>query len=163
MRHKYLGRTVVLICVFSLAAAACGDSGEEAHVSKPKTPRDLLDGGETGALLDEGIVGLGKLPRKTVERVPAHGSAVPTKHWLEILEALDKDDVKPNPITLPALGQASSEIPSIEGDLVEEEPVYEADARGDIQGNVIPGFNKDHQHFLFYRFGAVPAAKAWLR
>jgi peptide/nickel transport system substrate-binding protein len=29
MRHKYLGRTLVLICVFSLAAAACGDSGEE--------------------------------------------------------------------------------------------------------------------------------------
>ena len=29
MRHKYLGRTMVLICVFSLAAAACGDSGEE--------------------------------------------------------------------------------------------------------------------------------------
>ncbi|HUP72791.1 MAG TPA: ABC transporter substrate-binding protein [Acidimicrobiales bacterium] len=29
MRHKYLGRTLVLICVFSLAAAACGDSSDD--------------------------------------------------------------------------------------------------------------------------------------
>src|SRR5688572_15216820 len=28
MRHKYLGRTLVTIIVFSIAAAACGDSGE---------------------------------------------------------------------------------------------------------------------------------------
>ena len=30
MRHKYLGRALVPIIVFSLAAAACGDSGEES-------------------------------------------------------------------------------------------------------------------------------------
>ena len=34
-----------------------------------------------------------------------------------------------------------------------EEPIYDADAQADIQGNIIPGFNKDHQLFLFYSFG----------
>lgn len=43
------------------------------------------------------------------------------------------------------------------------EPVYGPKARDDIQGNVIPGFNKDHQHFLFLRIGKVPPAKQWLR
>ncbi len=34
----------------------------------------------------------------------------------------------------------------------ENEPVYDANAQADIQGNVIPGFNKNHQQFLFYAF-----------
>jgi Dyp-type peroxidase family len=42
------------------------------------------------------------------------------------------------------------------------EPVYDAEAAADIQGNVIPGFNKDHQHFAFVRFGDVDLARAWL-
>ena len=43
------------------------------------------------------------------------------------------------------------------------EPVYDAAARDDIQGNIIPGFNKDHQHFLFFRIEKVKTAKAFLR
>ena len=45
----------------------------------------------------------------------------------------------------------------------EPEPVYGPKARANIQGNTIPGFNKDHQHFLFYRLGNVKRAKQWLR
>ena len=33
------------------------------------------------------------------------------------------------------------------------EPRYDAEAAADIQGNIVPGFNKDHQEFLFLRFG----------
>lgn len=43
------------------------------------------------------------------------------------------------------------------------EPVYGPKARREIQGNVVPGFNKDHQHFLFLRIGSVGPARAWLR
>jgi len=32
----------------------------------------------------------------------------------------------------------------------------------DIQGNVVPGFNKDHQAFLFVRFGELAGARQWL-
>jgi Dyp-type peroxidase family len=43
------------------------------------------------------------------------------------------------------------------------EPVYSADDLRNIQGNIVPGFNKDHQHFLFLRIADVAQAKAWLR
>jgi Dyp-type peroxidase family len=43
------------------------------------------------------------------------------------------------------------------------EPVFEEAVRKDVQGNIIPGFNKDYQHFLFYRIGNVKAAKKWLQ
>ena len=33
-------------------------------------------------------------------------------------------------------------------------------AGDDIQGNIVPGFNKDHQHFLFLRFGDVDGGAA---
>lgn len=47
--------------------------------------------------------------------------------------------------------------------LVEPEPVFEEAVRKDIQGNIIPGFNKDYQHFLFYRISNKKAAKKWLQ
>jgi Dyp-type peroxidase family len=43
------------------------------------------------------------------------------------------------------------------------EPVFDAAATADIQGNVIPGFNKDHQRFLFFTATDVTGARAWLR
>ena len=43
------------------------------------------------------------------------------------------------------------------------EPVFDAAAMADIQGNVIPGFNKDHQRFLFFTAGEAPGAREWLR
>lgn len=45
----------------------------------------------------------------------------------------------------------------------ELEPVFDRDAREQIQGNIIPGFRKDYQHFLFFKLGRKPAAKRWLR
>lgn len=45
---------------------------------------------------------------------------------------------------------------------VDGEPVYDLSARQDIQGNVVPGFNKDHQQFLFLRFSAASSARQWL-
>ena len=43
------------------------------------------------------------------------------------------------------------------------EPVFDAAAQDDIQGNIIPGFNKDHQHFLFLRIRKPKYAKDFLR
>ncbi len=43
------------------------------------------------------------------------------------------------------------------------EDVYGEDVRRSIQGNIVPGFNKDHQHFLFYRITDVPKSKRFLR
>lgn len=33
----------------------------------------------------------------------------------------------------------------------------------DIQGNIVGGFNKDHQTFLFLRFGHADKARAWIK
>ncbi|NRR30262.1 Dyp-type peroxidase [Oxalobacteraceae bacterium] len=41
-----------------------------------------------------------------------------------------------------------------------EEPVLELD---DIQGNIVPGFKKDSQHFIFLRIVDGLAARAWLK
>src|SRR5438067_417630 len=41
-----------------------------------------------------------------------------------------------------------------------EEPVLDIH---DIQGNILAGFNKDYQAFLFFRIVDVPGVKAWLR
>jgi len=43
------------------------------------------------------------------------------------------------------------------------EPVFDEAVRKNVQGNIFPGFNKDYQHFLFYRIGNKQAAKKWLR
>ena len=43
------------------------------------------------------------------------------------------------------------------------EPVYPRAVRDDIQGNIVPGFNKDHQHFLFLAIDDVRKARRWLR
>ena len=43
------------------------------------------------------------------------------------------------------------------------EPVYTAKQQDDIQGNIIPGFNKDHQQFLFYRICNLKRAKRFLQ
>ena len=43
------------------------------------------------------------------------------------------------------------------------EPVYDSGAQDDIQGNIIPGFNKDHQHFLFYRIRKTSGCKRFLK
>jgi Dyp-type peroxidase family len=42
------------------------------------------------------------------------------------------------------------------------EPVYDPTTQDDIQGNIIPGFNKDHQTFLFYTIEDAKKCKAFL-
>ncbi|KJL41046.1 Dyp-type peroxidase [Microbacterium trichothecenolyticum] len=52
---------------------------------------------------------------------------------------------------------------SLAADAVPEgEPRFDPATTADIQGNVIPGFNKDHQRFLFLRIDEVDRARAWL-
>lgn len=43
---------------------------------------------------------------------------------------------------------------------MDEEPVLDLD---DIQGNILPGFKKDSQHFLFFRIVDPMSARAWLK
>ncbi|MFL5543016.1 MAG: Dyp-type peroxidase, partial [Longimicrobiaceae bacterium] len=78
----------------------------------------------------------------------------------EALKAVEDLHVElPKEVLVSAIGgDPGAEVPG-----AEPEPVYDAAARGDIQGNIVPGFNKDHQHFLFFRIGDIKPAKAWLR
>lgn len=46
---------------------------------------------------------------------------------------------------------------------MELEPAFAESERKNIQGNIIPGFNKDYQYFLFYRLKDLKKAKVWLR
>lgn len=81
--------------------------------------------------------------------------------------------VLPKDVVLPGAGAeapaqpAAAITPGAEAAVVVEdpsgEPVYDAPARRDIQGNIYPGFNKDHQHFFFYRIAEVARAKQFLR
>jgi Dyp-type peroxidase family len=77
-----------------------------------------------------------------------------------VLHEIAKLDVTvPKDILLPALsGDPGAELPG-----AEQEPIYDATARANIQGNIIPGFNKDHQQFLFFRIQKVRRAKKFLR
>ena len=90
----------------------------------------------------------------------ASDSPASTAKFGHVLDQLGKAEAKlPKHILIPALaGDPDAEIPG-----AEPEPVYGLKARGNIQGNIIPGFNKDHQHFLFFRIGNVRRAKSWLR
>ena len=87
-------------------------------------------------------------------------SPASTAQFNQVLNTLGKFVTKlPQGILIPALsGDPSTEIPD-----AEPEPVYDVKARANIQGNTIPGFNKDHQHFLFFKIRNVGRAKEWLR
>lgn len=62
-------------------------------------------------------------------------------------------------VLVPSLGgEPAAESPAAEAG----EPIYEREARDDVQGNVIPGFNKDHQHFLFLRIRDLTPTRRWL-
>ncbi len=78
----------------------------------------------------------------------------------EVLEDLPKVEIAlPKDVLIPILGSHfGDDVPG-----AEPEPVYDPKARANIQGNTIPGFNKDHQHFLFFRLGRdLKRAKKWL-
>jgi hypothetical protein len=78
----------------------------------------------------------------------------------DLLDQLGKLEPElPKDISIPALGgDPAAELPG-----AEPEPVYAATRRANIQGDIIPGFNKDHQHFLFFRLGDLEQEKQWLR
>jgi len=80
--------------------------------------------------------------------------------FLAVLKELGELEPKlPKEVMISALGDdPAAELPD-----AEPEPVYDAKKRGNIQGNIIPGFNKDHQHFLFFRLGTRARTKEWLR
>ncbi|TDN87787.1 Dyp-type peroxidase [Microbacterium sp. BK668] len=59
------------------------------------------------------------------------------------------------------LGDGEPDVPTTTD--ASAEPLFDAAAASDIQGNVIPGFNKDHQRFLFFTATDVDRARAWLR
>jgi Dyp-type peroxidase family len=65
---------------------------------------------------------------------------------------------EPKNIRIPIL------TPTVEEDVPgsDPEPVYTSEEQDDIQGNIIPGFNKDYQHFLFYSIGDVKRCKGFL-
>ena len=75
------------------------------------------------------------------------------------LQDLGKFEPKlPSGILIPALtGDPAAELPGAEAEPVRPQ------AAGQIQGNTIPGFNKDHQHFLFFSHPRVRRTKKWLR
>ena len=78
----------------------------------------------------------------------------------DLLDQLGKLEPElPKDISISALGgDPAEELPG-----AEPEPVYDAKRRSNIQGDIIPGFNKDHQHFLFFRLGDLEQAKQWLQ
>ncbi|HEU4834240.1 MAG TPA: Dyp-type peroxidase [Pyrinomonadaceae bacterium] len=122
--------------------------------SKKKTPRKRVPGKqivkEQVALTRDNLVPL---------ELEINSKAVASKFNVA-LEALGKFEPKfPSGIILPALtGDPGAEIPGADA-----EPVYDAKQRATIQGNTIPGFNKDHQHFLFFRIRDVRRAKKFLQ
>jgi Dyp-type peroxidase family len=64
----------------------------------------------------------------------------------------------PKDISISALGgDPDAELPG-----AEPEPIYDVKRRATIQGNILPGFNKDHQQFLFFRLANPTQAKQWL-
>ncbi len=66
---------------------------------------------------------------------------------------------EPKNIRIPIL------TPTVDEDVPgsDPEPVYDSATQDDIQGNIIPGFNRDHQHFLFYDIGDSKKSKTFLK
>ncbi len=50
--------------------------------------------------------------------------------------------------------------PAVDGQSTTEEPIL---ATHDIQGNILGGFNKDHEMLIFLKINQIEAAKQWLR
>jgi Dyp-type peroxidase family len=87
------------------------------------------------------------------------GGKAPPEEVRAVLATIGKvEPVLVENVVLPSLTGEGGELPDGPA-----EPVYDRQARDDIQGNIIPGFNKDHQHFVFYRIRSKRATKTWLR
>ncbi|MEI6950111.1 Dyp-type peroxidase [Paraflavisolibacter sp. H34] len=83
--------------------------------------------------------------RKAVEKLIANFKFIPAP--------------EPKDIKIPIL------TPTVKEDVPgsDPEPVYDSAAQDDIQGNIIPGFNKDHQTFLFFSIGDPKKGKVFLK
>lgn len=122
--------------------------------SRKTTPAAAID------LLPDGPA----LPPATLDHVPTPEPFTPDAklglHKLpELVEGLSKFKAElVSGIKLPSLGAiVEADAPG------EPEPVYGPKQRANIQGNTVPGFNKDHQHFLFFCLGKTGPAKKFLR
>lgn len=71
------------------------------------------------------------------------------------------DPTRPEPTGITSNVMADPLAVDVPGPM--QEPVYDAAAQADIQGNIIPGFNKGRQLFLFYRFADLVRARAFLK
>jgi Dyp-type peroxidase family len=84
---------------------------------------------------------------------------VPVAALVETTATLAESEAVLEPgIQLALLAADSAEVPGAEA-----EPVFSPAKQRRIQGNIIPGFNKDHQHFLFFRIVERKGTKAFLR
>lgn len=84
----------------------------------------------------------------------------------KMLTDLGKQELRtPGPVLIPILAGAPAPVAGarLARAAEEDEPIFGPEERANIQGNTIPGFNKDHQHFLFFRIGSVAKCKSWLR
>jgi hypothetical protein len=87
------------------------------------------------------------------------GGRAPAEKAENVLATIGKlEPILVENVVLPSLAGDGTELPD-----APPEPVYDREARDDIQGNIIPGFNKDHQHFFFYRIRSTAQTKNWLR
>src|ERR1051325_10556544 len=87
-------------------------------------------------------------------------SVKPDKKMVQKLIA----DFKFTPVAEPKNIRIPILTPPVEQDVPgsDAEPVYTSAEQDDIQGNIIPGFNKDYQHFLFYTIGDAKKCKGFL-
>ncbi|WP_345801781.1 Dyp-type peroxidase [Microbacterium sp. AZCO] len=95
----------------------------------------------------EGLAALAGLGSVAVERLSGITLPAPAPAPIEASSGLLGDEVPAPESATDASG----------------EPVFDAAATADIQGNVIPGFHKDHQRFLFFAAGDLDGAREWLR
>lgn len=72
-------------------------------------------------------------------------------------------EAAPTAAAEPAAGETPAAADDEAAGVADGEPHFDEKLRKNIQGNIIPGFNKDYQDFLFYRMGGRKAAKEWLR
>lgn len=84
---------------------------------------------------------------------------IPLSDLVQTTASLSESEaVLPGNLKLSSLDDFGAEVSGAEA-----EPIYGSAIRQNIQGNIFPGFNKDHQHFLFFRIRERKPAKEWLR
>jgi Dyp-type peroxidase family len=107
-----------------------------------------------------------KITKTTKAETP--GVALPTFIDLKLADELEPSVIAPFEKLIPehlrglkipiGLSPAAEDVPGSP-----PEPIYDSTVQDDIQGNIIPGFNKPHQHFMFFEIRDVRKAKEFLK